>query len=345
MLERFSVPFGRIPESGFALEVRTGIYWIRMPLSYVLNHINLWVIDDRENWTVVDTGTSTEESKNVWHQIFANFIDMRSISRVFVTHMHPDHVGMAGWLTRKFSASLWMTRLEYLSCRVMVSDMEKEAPPEGTEFYRLAGWPESVIEIYKLQFDNFGKYISKLPGNYRRIIDGEKLTIGSQQWLVITAGGHSPEHACFYCPELKVLISGDLVLPRISSNVSVFATEPEANPMKDWLASLDRLEREIPDDVLVLPSHNEPFIGLHNRLKELRWEQIKKFQCLINTLSEPKRAIDVFDILFSRKINQEDISLFSLATGEAIACLNYLMYEGRVKRSLGVDQVFWYEKI
>jgi glyoxylase-like metal-dependent hydrolase (beta-lactamase superfamily II) len=125
---------------------------------------------------------------------------------------------------------LWITRLEYLNCRVLTADTRHEAPEDGVRFYRKAGWTEEDIENYRARFGNFGKMIYQLPDSYHRLQKGDRVTIGEHQWRVIVGTGHSPEHACFYCAELKLLISGDQVLPKISSNVSVFPTEPDADP-------------------------------------------------------------------------------------------------------------------
>ena len=257
--------------------------------------------------------------------------------------MHPDHVGMAGWLTRKFGVRLWMTRLEYLTCRVMVSDSGREAPPEGTDFYRRAGWGAAAIESYRLRFGNFGKYIHTLPDSYRRLQDGEELRIGEHLWRVVVGNGHSPEHACLYCPALKLLISGDQVLPRISSNVSVYPTEPDANPMADWYASLAKLKREVPDDVLVLPAHNECFRGLHARLDSLHKGQDRALERLRRALGgEPRRAVDVFTALFARPIAETDLNLLSMATGEGLACLNYLLQRREIDCEIDAQGVAWY---
>ncbi len=339
---KLEYPFEAPPERGRSLEVVPGVHWIRMPLPFSLNHINLWIIDDELGWALVDTGLRSEDSMLVWRELFANAPDSRRLTRVFITHMHPDHVGMAGWLTRKFGVRLWMTRLEYLTCRVMVSDTGREAPPEGTEFYRRAGWGAAAIESYRVRFGNFGKYIHALPDSFRRIHDGEELLIGAQVWRVIVGNGHSPEHACLYCPALKVLISGDQVLPRISSNVSVYPTEPDANPMADWYASLAKLKREVPDDVLVLPSHNECFRGLHARLDSLQKGQDRAIERLRRALAEPKRAVDVFVALFGRAISEADVNLLGMATGESVASLNYLVYRGEAHREVDADGVAWY---
>lgn len=335
-------PFETVPPRGTTLEVAPGVHWIRMPLPYALDHINLWALDDDAGWAIVDTGTRTDENAQVWRELFAHAPDQRGITRIFVTHMHPDHVGMAGWLTRKFNTRLWMTRLEYMSCRVMVSDTGREAPPEAIEFFRQAGWGEAAIERYRLRFGNFGKHIHALPESFRRLRDGETLRIGQHDWRVIVGTGHSPEHACLYCADLKVLISGDQVLPRISSNVSVHPTEPDADPMSEWMASIEKLRHEVPDDVLVLPSHNEPFRGLHLRLDRLAEGQHKAFNRLREALgNEPRRVVDVFGALFSRPIAETDTGLLGMATGETLACLNYLIARGEATRALR-DGVNWY---
>ncbi len=335
-------PFEAPPTRGHSIEVAPGVHWMRLPLPYALDHINIWAIDDDPGWAVVDTGARTEDTSLVWRELFANAPDQRPLTRVFVTHMHPDHVGMAGWLTRKFGVRLWMTRLEYLSCRVMMSDTGREAPPDAVDFYRRAGWSDAAIETYRARFGNFGKHIHALPDSYRRLVDGDELRIGAHTWRVIVGNGHSPEHACLYSPDHKVLISGDQILPRISSNVSVYPTEPDANPMADWLASLAKLKREIPDDVLVLPSHNECFRGLHARVDHLERGQDRALERLRRTLDEPKRAIDVFGALFARGIGEADTSLLGMATGESLACLNHLWHRGEVTRELDAQGVAWY---
>src|SRR5690606_5240720 len=162
---------------------------------------------------------------------------------------------------------------------------------DGVLFHQRAGWSEAALEGYRSRFGSFGKHIHALPESYQRLEDGAELTLGGQRWQVITTGGHSPEHACLYCPALKLLISGDQVLPKISSNVSVFATEPQANPLREWYASLDKLERLVPADVLVLPSHNEPFHGLHERLASLRAGQDRALERLRQLLAEGPQRI------------------------------------------------------
>ncbi len=327
--------------NGSTVEIAPGVLWLRMPLFVALPWINVWALADGDGWTIVDTGIHSPNTIQAWQSAFAESLSGRPVRRVLATHMHPDHCGMAGWLVDHFNARLWMTRLEYFTCRTIAADTGRSAPPTAIEFYAGAGWNEQAIEGYRRKFGSFGEYIYPLPESFRRIIDGETLFIGANEWTVVVGNGHSPEHACLYCPALRLLIAGDQVLPKISSNVSVFASEPDANPLADWLNSLAAIERRIPDDVLVLPAHNSPFTGLHARTQQLARSHHEGLARLEALLVEPKRVIDVFPALFNRSISPE---LLGMATGEAIAHLNYLLATDRAVRQKDERGVWWWQK-
>jgi glyoxylase-like metal-dependent hydrolase (beta-lactamase superfamily II) len=337
-------PCGEAPAPGEAKEIAPGVLWLRMPLPFDLSHINVWAIRDGDGWAIFDTGMHTPQALDAWRRICSDSgpLGGRKPTRVLATHMHPDHVGMAGWLTREFDCALWMTRAEYLTCRVLAADTGREAPLEGLRFYRRAGWDADGIESYRSRFGRFGSMIAPLPESYRRVRDGDCIRIGEHDWHVVVGAGHSPEHACFFCPDLQLLISGDQVLPRISSNVSVFPTEPDENPLHDWLSSLDKLTQAIPDDVLVLPAHDDPFYGLHTRLARLASGHARQLDRLRRVLATgPRRAVDIFTTLFGLPISA-NTHVQQLATGESLAHLNYLMRRGEAIVSDDADGVAWY---
>ena len=334
--------FDSHPDIGLSMEILPGIRWLRMPLPFMLGHINLWLLRDGAHWTLVDTGLNTPDTRNLWLAVLSGQLDSAPVSRVVVTHLHPDHVGCAGWLTELCHAPLWMSREEYLLCRVLVADTGKPVPPEGIRFYSAAGFAETAIERYQKAFGSFGKVVSDLPQSYRRLSDGMSLTIGEHSWKVVIGRGHSVEHACLYCAELNTLISGDQILPTISSNVSVFPTEPDADPLAHWLDSLAMLKHTLPYDVLVLPAHGKPFRGAHLRLEQLIAEHRDGLDKLHAACQEPKRAIDAFPFLFRSEINESNLIM---ACGEAVAHLNYLQNQDRVHSWLDERQVRWYQAV
>jgi glyoxylase-like metal-dependent hydrolase (beta-lactamase superfamily II) len=341
-------PCGDPPAGGAVREILPGLLWLRMPLPFTLDHINVWAIADADEagpgWAIVDTGTQTPEALAAWRSLIAPNGPLAGTSqgarltRIFVTHMHPDHVGMAGWLARKFNCRLWMSRVEYLTCRTLAADTGREAPEAAIRFYRQTGWPEEALDLYRARFGGFGRYMHTLPESYRRLIDGEVIRIGRHDWRVVVGRGHSPEHACLVCDDLQVMISGDQILPHISSNVSVFPTEPDADPLGDWLDSIARLRASLSDQLLVLPAHGPPFRGVHQRLDRLAEGHEKGLARLRERLSEPRRAIDVFGALFARPIDDYEL-LLSLATGESLAHLNYLVARGEAVAELGGDGI------
>ena len=328
------------PATGTTIQVAPGVDWVRLPLPFSLSHINVWLLADEGGYAIVDCGVHDQATIDAWAQVLASRPPrgdgVARVTRVLVTHMHPDHVGMAGALGSAHDCELWMSRDEYLNCRVLAADTGRAAPEAALRFFRQAGWSEAAIEHYRTRFGGFGKMISPLPENYRRLQDGDRFKIGDRHWEVVIGMGHSPEHASLYCPARRLLISGDQVLPTISSNISVHPTEPWANPLKDWLDSIDKFRRRIPDDVLVLPAHGQPFRGLHARLRRLQRGHLKALDRLRTALESPLRVVDTFSALFARPIGEAP-SLLGLATGEAIAHLNYLVDAGEVVSSLDAD--------
>ena len=333
--------FDTRPANGQTQKIADGVHWLRMPLPMQLEHINLWLLEEDSGWAVVDTGINTEKSREVWRDTISSLMSEKPIDHVVVTHLHPDHVGCAGWLVDEYGIDLWMAREEYLLCRILVADTGSIAPTEGIRFYRAAGFPEEALERYMQMFGFFGKYVAPLPETYRRLIDGEKMVFAGHEWEVVVGRGHSLEHACLFDAERNLFISGDQLLPTISSNVSVYPTEPLANPLRDWLDSLQQLKERLPEDVLVLPAHGKPFRGAHGRLDELIKEHTDGLDALHALCAEPRRAVDVFPALFKGRISDSNMIM---ATGESISHLNYLVAAGEIKVDSDNDGVLWYQR-
>jgi glyoxylase-like metal-dependent hydrolase (beta-lactamase superfamily II) len=332
-------PLGRDgPAAGEVVAIADGVGWTRSPVPGSLNHINLWLLDDGDGTAIVDTGLDIAPAREAWEAQFAGPLAGRAVTRVICTHFHPDHIGLAGWLTARFGVRLWMTRGEWLFARMLTTDVREAPPAEAVAYWRAAGWSEERIAAEAAKgWGRFASVVSPVPVAMVRIQDGDALAIGGRTWRVVVGSGHSPEHACLVDEEAKLMIAGDQVLPRITSNVSLGLSEPEADPLGEWLDSIAKL-KQLPDDLLVLPSHGEPFTGLHARLDALDAGHRGRLDALHAHLAEPKRALDCFSVLFGRKI---DDGILGLATGEAMAHLRHLEVEGRAMREVR-DGVHWY---
>ncbi|MEL6868554.1 MAG: MBL fold metallo-hydrolase [Pseudomonadota bacterium] len=325
-----------IPEHGQTSGVAPGIEWLRMPLPFLLGHINLWLLGDEAHVTIVDSGLNTDETKQLWPQVLRG----RSVEQVIVTHMHPDHVGCAGWLCEQHDVALHMTRGEYLMCRVLVADTGKQAPEAGHRFYQAAGFTGQALQRYQKLFGSFGRAVHHLPDAFERLQHGQKMTIGPRTWEIIATSGHCPEHASLYCRDENILIAGDQLLPTISSNVSVWPTEPNADPLGFWLDSCQLLIDTIAPDTLVLPSHGKPFRSAHLRLRQLIDEHHDGLDKLRACCASPVRAVDTFSALFKSRIDENNLIM---ATGEAIAHLNYLVARKQMTVTSDADGVSWYQ--
>jgi len=336
-----SYPFDNRPNPGELIEVGPVIYWVRMPLPISLNHINLWMLEEQDGWTLVDTGMATEDTKALWEEIFSTHLNSKPVKQVIVTHMHFDHLGLAGWLVEKWGATLCMSRTEYLSSRVIINEIKSDPPEATVAFFRAAGVEESILDEFKVRFNNRSDFVSPLPSHYKRLTDNQVLQIGSLQWTVIIVEGHSPEHICLHCKSLNIMIAGDQILPRISPNISVRPDEPRANPLHNFLRSCESLKNRLNKDVLILPSHGDPFYGVHLRLQDMINEHKKGLQDLLEFCSQPRSVAEVFPILFKSKIN---IGNMVIAVGEAVANLNYLVSSKELVVDLGSDGIARYKQ-
>lgn len=328
--------FADLPGDGSAMRVADGVYWVRMPLPFALNHINLWLLEDGDGWTMVDTGIGGEKVRALWEQVFEGTLAGRPITRILVTHFHPDHMGQAGWLTGRWNAPIWMTQAEWLYARHQHSKDLAGRMEAGEAFYRRAGVPEAQLPALLQRFGRYREGVEPVPASYRRIFGGEEIRIGKRNWQVIIGEGHCPEHACLACPEDKLLISGDIVLPRISPNISLFPQEPDGDPLSRYLECLGRFDH-LPEETLVLPSHDTPFTGLHARIDNLREHHKHRLDLILEACAgAPQTGLSVMQAMFTRELDSLQLGF---AIGEALAHLNLLWRRGVLARTLGPDGV------
>lgn len=336
-------PLGEtLPEAGHTLEIAPGVRWLRMGLPFALDHINLWLlrdeIDGRAGWTVVDCGISTDATREAWERIFAHELDGLPVLRVIVTHMHPDHIGLAHWLTERWDCRLWISATDWNAARLASTATTGFGGGSAAVFMASHGLTDPAsMEKIKARSNYYASMVPKVPDRFRRLLDGDVLAIGGHAWTCHVGYGHAPEHMSLHAPSQGLLISGDMVLPRISTNVSVIDLEPEANPLPLYLASIERM-RALPADTLVLPSHGRPFRGLHVRIDQLQSHHDERFAELMDACAAaPQSAADVLPVLFKRKL---DLHQTTFAMGEAIAHLNALWLGGKMVRRLDSDGVY-----
>jgi glyoxylase-like metal-dependent hydrolase (beta-lactamase superfamily II) len=335
-------PLGDALAVGESRTVAPGVQWLRIPIPFAPGHINVFALEDGDGWTLVDSGLRSAAAEAAWQAALATALAGRPVRRVIATHMHRDHAGMVGWLAERTGCALWMTRLEYLSCRLGRALAVADDSAAALACFRAAGWAPEALARYAARFAAFAEGLSPLPASYRRVEDGEVIRIGAHAWIAIVGRGHSPEHLCLHCPALGLLLAGDQVLPMISSNLSVVPMEPDARPVADWLDSLAMLRSRVDDGVLVLPAHDAPFRGLHARLDALAAHQHAVINRVRAALATPRRAVELCAVIYGHEIKD---SVLELATGECLAYLNHLIAGDQVVRGTDADGVHWYRSV
>ena len=343
-------PFGdELPPSGGALEVAPGVKWLRMRLPFALDHINLWLLRDAlpgaqgevQGWTVVDCCVSRDESKAQWEQIFADELEGLPILRVIVTHMHPDHIGLAYWLCERWNAPLWISATDYNAARIGSQSSTGFGGASAADFFASHGLSDPLyLEQIRGRANYYPGLVPRVPERFHRMMEGQVIAIGGRNWTCISGYGHAPEHIALSCAQAQVLISGDMILPRISTNVSVYDVEPESNPLALFLQSIDKF-LPLHADTLILPSHGKPFHGLHTRIAQLHAHHRDRLAEVLQACSAgPCSGADILPVMFKRPL---DVHQTTFALGEAVAHLHTLWFEGKLKRLLGSDGIYRFQ--
>jgi glyoxylase-like metal-dependent hydrolase (beta-lactamase superfamily II) len=327
-------PFPEVPAPGTTIEVAPGVHWLSMPLPFQLDHINLWLVDEADGCTVIDTGIGDAATRELWTRI----LEGKKVKRVILTHYHPDHAGNAAWLCERHGAEFWTTQGEYLTAHAVRTSTAGYTADAVLSVFRKNGLDSERIERMRARRNRYAELVPEFPHAYRRIIEGDQVEIGAHRWRAIVGHGHAPEHLSLFSKSLDTVIAGDMLLSTISTNVSVWSIDPDGDPLRLFLDSIARY-RELPADMLVLPSHGKPFRGAHRRVEQLENHHRDRLAELLEALKTPKSAGELLSVLFRRPL---DAHQTFFAMGEAIAHLHYLYYAGRAGRSLGNDGIMRY---
>jgi glyoxylase-like metal-dependent hydrolase (beta-lactamase superfamily II) len=335
-------PWETPPAEGDAIEVAEGVLWMRLPLPMALDHVNIYALDDGDGWTVVDTGFASKRSKAIWGKLLAGPLAGKPVTRVIVTHHHPDHVGLAGWFQTEHGASLWTSRTAWLFARMLQLDEQAVPTQETMAFYRACGMDEDYYrERASERPFNFADVVDPMPVGFKRLKEGDVVRIGGRDWDVHVGNGHAPEHLTFWSRDDNLVMAGDQILPSISSNIGVYATEPDADPVGDWMESCERLSQYARDDHLVLGGHKAPFTGLPMRMRQLIENHHGALDRLRDHLETPKTGGECFLPIFKRNIEG---AAYGLALVEAIAHLNHLYHVGEVTRTKREDGAWLWQR-
>ncbi|RBP53734.1 MBL fold metallo-hydrolase [Arenicella xantha] len=341
--EPLDYPFKRgwSPEPGVPFEVADGVFWLRMPLPIALDHINLWLLKEHDGWTIVDSGYDSDLCKSVWDQVFDTMLAPNDVKRVIVTHFHPDHIGLAAWLAARCDCPILISKGEFELYHSIHTRDQSQVASMVNDYLQELGYEQDVVERFLPFFLSEEKPKSDRvqPEQCVFIQEADAVLIRDRSWQVVTGNGHSPEHSCLYCAELGVMISGDQAIPRISSNVSVYPANRHADPLGDWITSCEKLRDSIPNDTLILPSHQEPFYGIAQRMQHLIDDHHEQLNELRLAVQAPISAIQARSVLFNRKLSQVDTLL---ATGETLAHLNFLLHRNEIAMQLNQQGVALY---
>lgn len=326
--DEIALPFSEPPSPGDVIEVAPGLLWARMPLPVRLDHVNVWILADGDGWTVVDCGLDSAETRAAWERLISGPLQGKPIRRLVGTHGHVDHVGLAGWVTKRFDAPFHATRAAWLWARVAFAGRNEPTSAQALEHLRRHGCDPRHIEAYARNRGPLMKLFSEPPTAHIRLQDGDALEMDGRRWRVLTNDGHADEHASFIGVDDNLVIAGDQVLQRISPVVGVFSGEPLADPLTAYLDSLQRF-RGLASDVLVLPSHGLPFRGLNSRLDQLMQHHRRRLELIHDALDGPRTATECSHVLFARAMAEGQ---WFLALAETLAHLHHLVTIGAARR-------------
>lgn len=327
------------PLAGAAVAVVPGLWWARLPLSTNIAHVNVYILEDKNHeLTLIDTGSRTDACRVALASVLAHepFVG-KKLTRLIVTHYHPDHIGLAGELCGGAAPALadcheldlWCTRTCWLTARMGQMDRRTVPHESQIEFVERAGMNGMALAAFRRHPPStFPDLVAPLPFRYRRIQEGDVLKIGSRQWTVRVGHGHAAEHATLWSDD-GLAITGDQVLPGVSSNLSVSASEPEADLVTEWLQSCQKIQWLADSDTLCLPGHHFPFYGIPFRCQQLMDTTESILERLWESLRRPQTAMECLTTVYRRPLKPAEIGPF---LAETFGFLQHLRKQQRVRR-------------
>ena len=338
MVDKLDFPFSKPDNHGVVRQVSDGVFWLRMPLPFALDHINLWLLRDGTEWLVVDAGLNSTQIRHEWQKIFSEVLGRGKIRRLLCTHFHPDHIGLASWLIKETGCDWYIAEDEWRTGKRVFDDIKAEFVARQNSFYAENGIGKSWLDALAKRGNAYRQRVSGIDDRYFLLRDGQEISIDGAKWRVITARGHAPEQSCLYCAEKSLLISGDHILPSITPNITLYQPDAAIDPLTQYLDSFSGF-RDIEEDVLVLPSHGLPFRGLGQRIQEICEHHGERLDSLLQACHEPRTAGELIPVLFRRQL---DVHQMSFAAGECLAHLEYLYRQGRIGRQRQKDRLVRY---
>lgn len=336
-------PFAEPPVFGALTQITRGVQWLRLPLPYRLDHVNIYLIADGAGWAVLDSGLGTDACRAAWDAILAGPLSGQPLTRMIVTHYHPDHVGLAGWLSRRFGLELSMPRPEYLYSLALQYAPGDLGADTYRPFYRRHGLSPELTELVLRRGHEYLRRTTGVPTSYHRIKHGDTLTIGDRRLQVLTGGGHALEQAMLYRPEENLFFAADQVIARISPNVSVHAMEPDLDALGIYLRSLRALREAVMPDVLVLPGHGLPFYGLHHRIDELIAHHRERCTAIADACrGQPLSVAEIVPRVFHRALDEHQTSF---AFGEVLAHVNHMLGRGGLRLQTDAEDTDRYRAV
>ena len=321
-------------ETKWPVQIMDGLLQLRVPIpNNPLGWVLPYLIEGDDGWTLVDSGWNVPEAFDALEQQLNDAgVGFRNLRTLLVTHIHPDHYGLAGQVKERSGAKVIIHQRERDLIRSRYRNPSQLLATMG-DWLVMHGVPRESNEDLKTSAMPVRAFVDPVEPD-QVVWGGERLPIGRFEFEVWWTPGHSPGHICFLERGKKFILTGDHVLPTITPNVSIHP-EQQGNPLGDYIASLKRLEDL--DVTRVLPAHEYSFEDLRGRLLEIERHHEDRLDEMVACVGDgPTTAFEV-----ARKIKWVTGSLDSFspwmqraALGETLAHLDYLVLEQRLSRRM-----------